>query len=90
MLEQGQSLLSIHGEYKPILVFPAIYRHKAGKGAVKGPLHIVGKDTGGKLIKIQVIGNTLTALALPGTGLIGAIADGFIGFNLAFHSLLPF
>ena len=59
--------------------------NKFGKGTVIGLFHFGGKYTGGKLIKFQVVSNTFAALALPGTGLIGTWAFGFIDFNLAFH-----
>jgi len=59
--------------------------HKFSKRAVIGLLHLGGKDTGRKLVKLQVVSNTLTALALSGAGLIGAGAFSFINFNLALH-----
>ena len=46
--------------------------NKAGKRAVIGSFYFRWKDTGGKFIGLQVIGKTVTALALPGAGLIGA------------------
>jgi hypothetical protein len=60
--------------------------NKTGKGAVVGLFHLGWKYTAGKLVILQVIGNTLTALALSGAGLIGTRAFVFIVFNLAFHS----
>jgi len=60
--------------------------NKTGKGAVVGLLYFRGKHTTGKLIILQVIGNTFTALALSGAGLIGTGTFGFIVFNLAFHN----
>jgi hypothetical protein len=38
---------------------------------------------------LQMIADTVAALALSGTGLIGAVAPGFILLNLAFHKNLP-
>jgi hypothetical protein len=58
---------------------------KAGKRAVISPFYVWREDTGGKLIILQVVGNTVTALALSGAGFIGAVALGFVGINLAFH-----
>jgi len=58
---------------------------KPGKGTVIGFLYLGREDTAGQLVTLQVIGDTFTALALPGAGLIGAGAFGFIGLNVAFH-----
>ena len=38
---------------------------KPGKGAVIGLFHLWREDTGGKFIKLKVIGDTFTALTLP-------------------------
>jgi hypothetical protein len=73
----------------PKLAFLAIsgfiYFYKLGKRAVKGLLHLWWEDTSWKLIKFQVVSNTVTALAFSGTGLVGAGAFVFIDFNLTFH-----
>jgi len=58
---------------------------EAGKGAVIGSFYLGGKDTGREFIILQVIGNALTAFTLSGAGLIGAVAVGFVSFNIAFH-----
>jgi hypothetical protein len=64
---------------------------EAAEGAVKGPFYIIGEDAGGQLIELQVVGDTLAALALPGAGLIGAVALGFVVLDIAFHpGLLPY
>ena len=62
---------------------------KPGKRAVIGLFHLWREDTARKLIRIQVISDTLTALAFSGAGLIGTGAFCFIDFNLAFHGKLP-
>jgi len=59
--------------------------NKTGEGAVIAPFHFWSEDAGRKLVKLQVIDNALTALALSGARLIGTGAFGFIDFNLAFH-----
>ena len=59
--------------------------NKPGKGTVVGPFHLSRETTGRKLVRLEVIGDTLTALASPGTGFIGAAATGFIDINLALH-----
>jgi len=59
--------------------------NKPSKRAVIGLLHLRGKDTGRKLVILQVVSDTLAALTLSGAGLIGAVALGFIDLNLAFH-----
>ena len=59
--------------------------NKPPKRAVIGLLYLRGEDTGRKLIILKVIGYTVTAFALSGTGLIGAGAFGFIDINLALH-----
>ena len=59
--------------------------NKAGKRAVIGSFHLRREDTGRKLVILQVVGNTVTALALSGAGLIGTVAPGFANINLAFH-----
>ena len=64
--------------------------HETGKRAVKGLFNLVRKDTSRQLVILQVIGNTIAALALPGARLIGAIAPGGIHVNLAFHTHIPF
>ena len=46
--------------------------NKAGKRAVIGPFYFRWEDTGGKFIRLQVIGKTVAALAFSGAGLIGA------------------
>jgi len=61
------------------------YFNKPGKRAVISLLHFGRKHATGKLVKLKVIGNTLTALALPGTRLVGTDAFCLIGFNLTFH-----
>jgi hypothetical protein len=58
---------------------------KAGKGAVKGFFNIIGEAAGGQFIKLQVVGNALTALALSGAWFIGTVADCLVIFNLTFH-----
>jgi len=58
---------------------------KSGKGAVIGSLYLRRKYTGGKLVILQVIRDTLAALTLPGAWLIGAGAVGFVNLNLTFH-----
>jgi hypothetical protein len=58
---------------------------KLGKGAVVGLFYLWWKDTGGKLVVLQVVGDAVTTLAFSGTRLIGTRAFGFIGFNLALH-----
>ena len=63
---------------------------KPGEGAVECLLYIIGEDAGGQLVKLEVVGDALTALALPGTGLVGAVTPGFIGFNIAFHTTSSF
>ena len=64
--------------------------NKAGKRTVIGSFHLRWEDTGRKLIILQVVGNTVTALALPGAGFIGAGTLSFININLTFHNqLLP-
>ena len=60
--------------------------NKASERAVIGSFHLRREGTGGKLARLQVIGNTFTALALSGAGLIGTGATGFIRFNIAFHN----
>jgi len=59
--------------------------NKPGEGTVVSFLYLRGKDTAGKFIRFQVVGDAFTALALPGARLVGAGAFGFIGINLAFH-----
>jgi len=59
--------------------------NKLGYRPVIGLLHLRGKYAGRKLIKFQVVGDAITALALSRAWLIGAGAFGFIVFNLAFH-----
>jgi len=59
--------------------------NKLGYRAVVGLLHLPGKYAARKLIKFQVVGDAITALALSGAGLIGTGAFCFIDFNLAFH-----
>jgi len=59
--------------------------YKLTKRAVVGLLYRRGKHTGGKLVKLQVVSDALTALTLSGAGLIGTRAFCFIYFNLAFH-----
>jgi hypothetical protein len=58
---------------------------KPGKGAVKGLFYIIGEDAGRQLVKLQMIGDAFTALALSGARFIGAVALQLIGFNIAFH-----
>jgi hypothetical protein len=58
---------------------------KPGKRAVVGLLHLRWEHAGGKLVKLQVVGNAVTALAFSGARLVGAGAFSFININLAFH-----
>jgi hypothetical protein len=58
---------------------------KPGERAVVGLLHLRREDAGGKLIRLQVVGDALAALAFSGARLISARAFGFININLAFH-----
>jgi hypothetical protein len=50
-------------------------------------LDVIREDAGGQLVELEVIGDTLAALALARAGLIGAVAPGFIGFYVAFYTL---
>ena len=81
--------LFITSNYNPSQPVLSLFRldnlHEAGKGAVTGSFYLRGKDTGREFIILQVIGDALTALALSGAGFIGAVAAGFVGFNIAFH-----
>ena len=38
---------------------------KSGEGAVEGLLYIIGEDTGGQLVKLEVVGDALTTFTLP-------------------------
>jgi hypothetical protein len=58
---------------------------KPGKGAVVGLLNLRWEYASGEFVKLKVVGDALTALTFSGARLIGAVALGFIGINLAFH-----
>lgn len=58
---------------------------KLGKRAVVGLLHLRREHASGKLIKLQMVGDAITALAFSGARLIGAGAFGFVDLNLTFH-----
>jgi hypothetical protein len=64
--------------------------NKPGKGTVIDLFHLGRKNTAGKLIILQVIGNAFTALAFSGTGFIGTGAIDFIGAKLTFHITFSF
>jgi hypothetical protein len=56
------------------------------KRAVVGALYLRRESAGGQLPHFQVVGDALAAPALARTGLVGAVAPGFIGFNVTFHT----
>ena len=85
MLKVGYSFRFIHNMnnslnrlFLPLSALSGIYEF--GNRAVEGLLHLRGKDAGGELFGLEVVGDTLTAFALPGAGLIRTGAFGFIGF----------
>jgi hypothetical protein len=59
---------------------------EAGEGAVEGLLYIIRENAGGQFVILEVVGDALTALTLSGTRLVGAVASGFISFDIAFHN----
>jgi hypothetical protein len=54
--------------------------------SIVGAFNIVGKITGRQLILTSVIGYTVTADPLAGTGVVGTITTLLIHFDLAFHN----
>jgi hypothetical protein len=70
----------------PFSAFPGIIDlNEPSHRAVVCPLYVRREYTGGQLVRFQVVGDTFTAFALPGARLIGAVAFGLVGLNLAFH-----
>jgi len=60
------------------------------KRAVEGLFYFHRENAGGQLVKLKMIGNAFTALALSGARFIGAVVGFHIGFNLAFHIAVSF
>ena len=69
----------------PLAISAMVNADKAGKGAVIAFLHLRREAAGGQLVRLEVIADTITALALSGAGLIGAVAACLDGLNIAFH-----
>jgi len=65
-----------------------ILGNKSPDGAVVSSLPFRREETTRELLHFPVIGNTFTALSLPFTGFVGAVAPGFILFYIAFQHLL--
>src|SRR4030042_2968090 len=65
-----------------------MYAQKVPDGAVVSSLPFRREETTRELLHFPVIGNTFTALSLPFTGFVGAVAPGFILFYIAFQHLL--
>jgi hypothetical protein len=67
------------------LAFVGVDLHESAKRVVIGLLNLRWKDAGGQFVVLEMVGNTLTALAFPRAGLVGAVAFGLVGLNIAFH-----
>jgi len=62
-----------------------IFRNKSLDGAVVSSLSFKCEETTRKLFHSPVIGDAFTTLSLPVTGFIGAGAQGFVLFYIAFE-----
>jgi hypothetical protein len=80
-LPQPGSVSDLSTLYEPSEMF---------KGAIVGGFGIIGEAAAGKLSHVQMIGNALTADALLGAGIIGAIASFHVFFLITLHRFLLF
>ena len=62
-----------------------IFRDEAPDRSVVSSLPFRREETTRELLHFPVIGNTFTAPSLPFTGFVGAVAPGFVLFDIAFE-----
>ena len=62
-----------------------ILGNKSTDRTVVSSLPFGSEETTRELLHFPVIGNTFTALSLPFTGFVGAVAPGFVLFDIAFE-----
>jgi len=70
---------------RPLSGFVRDQLGEAGEGAVVGLFYLGGKDAGGQLVELEVVGDAIAALAFAGAGFISAGEPGFVGFNITFQ-----
>jgi len=83
--EEDKSAVHIHEPSSP----PApllIGLSKSLDGTIIGPLHILREKACRQFTRLPMIGNALTANALPAAWFVGTVATGFVLLNAAlFH-----
>jgi len=88
--EEDKSAVHIHEPSSP----PApllIGLNKSLDGTIIGPLHILREKACRQFTRLPMIGNALTANALPAAWFVGTVATGFVLLNAAlFHIQSPF
>jgi hypothetical protein len=71
---------------KGLRLFVAVNSNEMGYGAIVGALGLWREETAWQLSHTPVIADAFAALALSGTGLIGAGALCCVSLNVAFHN----